>query len=75
MYTDLSRLMHGQNWLREYEDVWTIAIVRTNDTGRETHFGLFASSVDAREAMDSGLVTVMPDERLQLRRIRMFPTG
>ena len=41
----------------------------------EVHFGVFKSVEEAIEAVDSGLVKVLPDEKLSLRRIRDFPRG
>lgn len=52
--------------------VWTIALVSTDY--REVHFGVFTDVEDARTALESGLVTTHPGERLSLRRIRPFPT-
>jgi hypothetical protein len=51
------------------QEFWTVALVRP---GREVHFGVFTMQ-DAREAMESGSIRVMDDERLELRRIRAFP--
>jgi hypothetical protein len=51
---------------------WTVALV--SPEGRETHFGIFATPTEAREAMNSGKVTVMEGQTLHIRRIRRFPS-
>jgi hypothetical protein len=53
-------------------EMWTVAVVRNDKGYQEVHFGLFTLR-DAREAMESGMVRVMDDEHLELRRIREFP--
>lgn len=73
-YTDLTPLMRRQHWLGEIDECWTIAL-KSNDSVRETHFGLFADPDDALAARDSGMVTTMPGQWLELRRIRTFPTN
>lgn len=57
------------------KEYWTVALVTPEGEGypkRETHFGVFTFD-DAMIAIDSGKVKTMPDETLELRRIRRFP--
>ena len=53
-------------------ELWTVALTCPS---REVIFGVFKSVEEAIEAVDSGLVKVLPDEKLSLRRIRDFPRG
>lgn len=65
MYTD-----HTPD--NDYQDFWTIALIRDPETRREVHFGVFTYE-DAIKALDSGKIRVMEDQSLHLRRIRRFP--
>jgi hypothetical protein len=70
MYKDHTPSDYG---LPDYEDFWTIALInRGGRSHREVHFGVFTLT-GAMEAMESGKVTTLDDEKLELRRIRRFP--
>ena len=56
-----------------FDAFWTVALVRSG-TNHEVHFGVFSTSSDAREAMESGKVVTREGDSLSLRRIRRFPS-
>lgn len=65
--------MYGDILPDDVYGFWTVALVEDDRSRPEVHFGVLPFN-EARDAMESGLVTTFPGQHLELRRIRQFPT-